>query len=86
MEAPPPTDRDAPVVSALKKAVKDVYGVDAFPAGIGGGTVAAPLRKEGYPAAVWSRLGRKAHQPNEHCIISNMMGNAKVFAHLFLGE
>ncbi|MEA3471160.1 MAG: M20 family metallo-hydrolase, partial [Thermodesulfobacteriota bacterium] len=47
--------------------------------------VAAHLRKKGYPAAVWSRLGRTAHQPNENCIISNMMGNAKVFAHLFLG-
>lgn len=86
VEAPPPTDSDAPVVNALRKAVRDVYGVDALPAGIGGGTVAAPLRKEGYPAAVWSRLGRTAHQPNEHCIISNMIGNAKVFAHLFLGE
>ena len=86
VQAPPPTDRDAPVVSVLRKAVKKIYGVDASPAGIGGGTVAAHLRKEGYPAAVWSRLGRTAHQPNENCIISNMMGNAKVFADLFLGE
>ncbi|MBW2557497.1 MAG: M20 family metallo-hydrolase [Deltaproteobacteria bacterium] len=86
VQAPPPTDSDAPVVNALKKAIKEVYGVDASPAGIGGGTVAAHLRKEGYPAAVWSRLDRMAHQPNESCAISNMMGNAKVFARLFLGE
>ena len=85
MQAPPPTDNDAPVVSALKKAIKEVYGVEASPAGIGGGTVAAHLRKEGYPVAVWSRLDRMAHQPNESCAISNMMGNAKVFARLFLG-
>ena len=86
VEAPPPTDVNAPVVKALAKAVREVYGVDARPGGIGGGTVAAPLREKGYQAAVWSRLGGMAHQPNEYCFISNMIGNAKVFAHLFLGR
>ncbi len=86
VEAPPPTRTDAPVVKALAGAVSEVYGVDALPCGIGGGTVAAPLRERGYEAAVWSRLGGTAHQPNESCIISNMIGNAKVFAHLFLGR
>ncbi|MEA3470712.1 MAG: M20 family metallo-hydrolase, partial [Thermodesulfobacteriota bacterium] len=41
VQAPPPTDGDTPVVNALRKAVKKIYGVDALPAGIGGGTVAA---------------------------------------------
>ncbi|MBA7561073.1 Succinyl-diaminopimelate desuccinylase [subsurface metagenome] len=86
VEAPPPTDRDAPVVKALAAAIRGVYGVDALPGGIGGGTVAAHLREHGYQVAVWSRLGGMAHQPNENCIISNMTGNAKVFAHLFLGR
>jgi acetylornithine deacetylase/succinyl-diaminopimelate desuccinylase-like protein len=27
-----------------------------------------------------------AHQPNENCLISNMVGNAKVYANLFLQE
>ena len=36
-------------------------------------------------AAVWSRLGEMAHQPDEHCRIENMVGNAKVYALLFLG-
>ena len=85
VNAPPPTDKDAPVVKALASAVREVYGVDALPGGIGGGTVAAHLREKGYPAAVWSRLGMMAHQPNENCLISNMIGNAKVFARLFLG-
>lgn len=85
VEAPPPTDRNAPVVQALSDAIRDVYGVDALPGGIGGGTVAAHLREHGYPAAVWSRLEGRAHQPNESCSIANMIGNAKVFAHLFLG-
>ena len=86
VQAPPPTDKDAPAVNALRTAIKEVYGVDAFPGGIGGGTVAAHLREEGYPVAVWSRLDRMAHQPNESCAISNMVGNTKVFARLFLGE
>ena len=85
-QAPPPTPHDAPVITSLQKAVSDVYRVDASPVGIGGGTVAAFFRKEGFPVAVWSRLGQTAHQPNENCLISNMVGNAKVYAHLFLQE
>jgi len=83
-DAPGPTAHDAPVVLALKEAVKNVYGVEAKPMGIGGGTVAAVFRKHDYPAAVWSRYCHMAHQPNEYCLISNMVGNAKVYAHLFL--
>ncbi len=84
IDAPPPTPVGAPVVEALKWAVRDVYGVQAYPVGIGGGTVAAPFRQEGFPAAVWSRIDYTAHQPNEYCLIENMIGNAKVYAHLFL--
>ncbi|HEU18931.1 MAG TPA: M20 family metallo-hydrolase [Deltaproteobacteria bacterium] len=83
-QAPPPTEKDAPVVLALKRAIREIYGVDARPMGIGGGTVAAIFRKKGYPVAVWSKLGMTAHQPNEHCLIDNMIGNAKVYAHLFM--
>jgi succinyl-diaminopimelate desuccinylase len=84
-QAPPPTPADAPVVAALQKAVGEVYSISPSVIGIGGGTVAAPLRRRGYPIAVWSRLGNTGHQPNEHCLISNMMGNAKVYALLFSG-
>ncbi|MBE9547525.1 MAG: M20 family metallo-hydrolase [Proteobacteria bacterium] len=83
-QAPPPTPDDALVVTSLQKAVSDVYGVDASPCGIGGGTVATFFRREGYPVAVWCKIGPTAHQPNENCIIANMIGNAKVYAHLFL--
>jgi len=85
-EAAPPTEATAPVVKALQKAIAEVYSVEALPQGIGGGTVAAHFRREGYPAAVWSKLGQKAHQPNESCSIDTMLGNAKIFAHLFLQE
>ncbi len=83
-DAPAPTAHDAPVVRALEAAVKDVYRVEAKPMGIGGGTVAAVFRRQGYPAAVWSRYCHMAHQPNEYCLIANMVGNAMVYAHLFL--
>jgi len=84
--AAPPTSAKAPVVSALEKAVKQVYGKDGKAMGIGGGTVAALFRRAGFEAACWSRIDETAHQPNEYCIIDNMVGDAKVFAHIFLQE
>ncbi len=85
-QAPPPTPEDAPVVKALQRAVREVYDVSPSVVGIGGGTVAAPLRRIGLPIAVWSRIGNTGHQPDEHCLISNMVGNAKVYARLFSGS
>jgi succinyl-diaminopimelate desuccinylase len=84
--AAPPTSAQAPVVLALKKAVWEVYRKDAKAMGIGGGTVAAIFRRAGIPAACWSKLDETAHQPNEYCIIDNMVGDAKVFGHVFLQE
>lgn len=84
--AAPPTSAKAPVVLALKKAVRDVYGKEARAKGIGGGTVAAVFRRAGFKAACWSRVDETAHQPNEYCHIDNMLGDAKVFAHVFLQE
>lgn len=84
--AAPPTSADAPVVQALKKAIKAVYGKEGKAIGIGGGTVAALFRRVGFSAACWSKIDETAHQPNEYCIIDNMIGDAKVFAHIFLQE
>jgi succinyl-diaminopimelate desuccinylase len=85
-EAPatPPTSPEAPVVLALQKAIKDVYEEKGKPIGIGGGTVAALFRRSNFDAACWSKVEETAHQPNEYCVIDNMMGDAKVFAHIFL--
>jgi succinyl-diaminopimelate desuccinylase len=84
VQAPEATDPQSPIVIFLKQAIDRVYGVQAIHQGIGAGTVAAYLRREGYPVAVWCRTTPTAHQPNEKCLIADMMGNAKVFAHLFL--
>ncbi|MGB9600971.1 MAG: M20 family metallo-hydrolase, partial [Myxococcota bacterium] len=86
VKAAPATPEDAEVVERLKKAIKKVYNRTAKPMGIGGGTVAAAFRKMGFNVVVWSTLEETAHQPNESCLISNMIGDAKVFANLFASE
>lgn len=78
------TPSDAPLVKRIIKAVDKVYHVRAKPRGIGGGTVAAHLRKAGYPAVVWSRMDETGHQPNEYAWIPNMVGDSKVFAFLMI--
>ncbi len=80
----PATDPGAPVVQALTRAVREVYGREAAPQGIGGGTVAAFFRQRRLPAAVWMTVSQTAHQPNEFCLLSNLVGDAKVLAHVFL--
>lgn len=85
-DAAPPTSPDSPVVKALIKAIKAVNGRDGKPMGIGGGTVAAILRREGFPAVVWATLDETAHQPNEYCILDNLINDAKVFLHIALQE
>lgn len=82
--AAPPTSADHPIVGMLKKAVKEVYGVDATARGIGGGTCAGILRREGFPAAVWAKIEETAHMPDETALLSNYIGDTKVFLRLFL--
>ncbi len=82
--AAPPTSPKAPVVLALQKAIKKVYNKQGEATGIGGGTVAALFRKAHFEAACWSKIDETAHMPNEYCVIENMMGDAKVFSHIFL--
>jgi succinyl-diaminopimelate desuccinylase len=84
--AAPPTPANAEVVRLLKKAVQGVYDVRSKAMGIGGGTVAAFFRRNGFQAACWSKIDDTAHMPDEYCVIDNMLGDAKVFAHVFLKE
>jgi len=79
----PATDKNAPVVKKLAEALKKVHNVDAEFIGIGGGTVAAELRREGYAAVVWSTLFEVCHQPNEYCSINNMIADAETLVEVF---
>lgn len=80
------TPADAPVVAELARAVKSVYGVDAKPIGIGGGTVGAYIRKAGFDCVVWARMNETAHQPDESAELANIVGDAKVFAELAMNR
>lgn len=79
-QAAPPTRRDAPIVKATENAVREIYHVEPRVQGVGGGTVAAFFRRLGLAAVVYSKLDESAHQPNEHCLLDNLIGDAKVFA------
>ena len=85
-DASSPTSPEASVVKALTGAIRKVTGRQAEATGIGGGTVAAFFRKRGLPVAVWSTFQDSAHQPNEYCLISDIITDAKVFACLYQGE
>ncbi len=74
------TDPKSEIVKRIREAVKQLRGKEAKPMGIGGGTCAAHLRKAGIQAAVWMTTEETAHQPNEYCVIDNMVEDAKVMA------
>ncbi len=80
------TSVNAPVVTALKRAIKRVKGIEASIKGIGGGTVASFFRKAGLNAAVWSTCLDVAHQPDEYCRIPDIIDDIKVFASIFLDD
>lgn len=82
----PATPVDAPVVKKLAAAIKKVHGLNAKTIGIGGGTVGAELRREGYPCVVWSTMDECAHMPNEYCIIENIIKDADTLAAMFAEE
>ena len=82
-EESPATPADAPVVVKLAAAIKKAHGITAETIGIGGGTVGADLRVQGYNTAVWSTLDDMAHQPDEYCKISSIQADARTLAVLF---
>jgi len=85
-QAAPPTSVDAPIVRKVAAAVQEVYRAEPRAIGIGGGTVAAYLRRIGLPCVVWSRMDETMHGPNENARISNILGDAKVVAHVALSH
>jgi len=82
----PPTSQDSPLVKFLSKSITEVYKIETKTIGIGGGTFAAFLRKEGIDCAVWARFDSTAHQPNEYAILENILGDAKVMALMMISE
>jgi len=85
-DAAPPTSPHSEVVVRLTRAIEAVHGHRPRPAGIGGGTVAAVLRRAGFPAVVWSTLEHNAHQPNERSSIPFTIMDAQVFARVLFDD
>lgn len=79
----PQTSMDSPIVEILSSAIERAHNQDTRCIGIGGGTVAGDLRRIGMDCAVWSTLDNMAHQPNEYCIIENMVKDAVTMATIF---
>ncbi len=78
--ATPPTSPNAEIVGLVVDAVREVVGITPRPQGIGGGTVAAIFRRIGLPAVVYSKIHESAHQPDEFCVLDDLIADAKVFA------
>lgn len=76
----PATPKTAEVVEVLGEALKRVLKIEPKLIGIGGGTVGAYLRKAGFNAVVWSLQDETMHQPDEYCVIQNLIDEAKVLA------
>jgi succinyl-diaminopimelate desuccinylase len=85
-QAAPATPVDSEIVQRVISSVKKVYRNTPRPAGIGGGTVAAFLRRKGYQAVVWATLNHNAHQPNEWSSIKSTIGDAKVITDMLLPQ
>ena len=83
-QAAPATPLESEIVQRVMDGVKRIYGKQGKPAGVGGGTVAAFLRRNGFDAVVWSTLNHQAHQPNEWASLSATIGDAKVMAHILM--
>lgn len=81
-QAAPATPPDSDIARRVMDAARAVYGNNPKPVGIGGGTVAAFLRRAGHQAVVWSRLMHNAHQPNEKSSIAFTLGDAQAMARM----
>ncbi|WP_316900457.1 M20 family metallo-hydrolase [Pseudodesulfovibrio indicus] len=85
-QAAPATPEDSEIAVRTMASVRKVYNNNPKVVGVGGGTVAAFLRREGYQAVVWSTLNHNAHQPNEWASIKNTIGDAKVIADMLTAK
>jgi succinyl-diaminopimelate desuccinylase len=83
-QAAPATPADSEIAVRTMASVRKVYDNNPRTVGVGGGTVAAFLRRKGHNAVVWSTLFHNAHQPNEWSSIKSTIGDAKVIADMLL--
>lgn len=80
-DAGPSTPKESEVVKLLVNSIKTITKRSNLDyVGIGGQTVGNLFRKQGINTAVWSTVDDVAHQPNEFCLVKNLISDTKVFA------
>jgi len=77
-----PTDMNSNIARITAESVREMKGVAPRFIGVGGGTCANIVRAKGHQAAVWSTICDMAHQPDEYCLVDNMVGDAAVMARI----
>lgn len=82
----PATPEDAPVVVALKKALKTSLNVTPICVGVGGATLVSILRSTYLPVAVWSIQSSPKVRANERLSISGQINQTKVLANLLFSS
>ncbi len=85
-DAAPGTKMDSEIVRRLSAAIQTARGLTPRAMGMGGGTCAAPFRRIGIQAAVWSTSAQTAHDANEYCRVEDVVADAQVYALLFAGK
>ena len=78
-----PSSVETAEYKAFRESIKEITGIDAQAAGIGGGTCANFFRLKGLDAYVWESEGGSLHQPNEFVKIDSIVTDAKVYATFF---
>ncbi len=80
------TPEDSKIVLNLKESIKTVLKKEPQVIGIGVATLASFLRNMGFNVAVWRKINKTAHKPNEYCVINNAITDTQVFALTFIKE
>jgi succinyl-diaminopimelate desuccinylase len=80
------TPENSKIVENMKEAIKTVLKKEPKVTGIGVATLASFLRNIGLKVAVWRKINKTAHKPNEYCVINNAITDAQVFALTFIKE
>jgi acetylornithine deacetylase/succinyl-diaminopimelate desuccinylase-like protein len=83
----PETALDAPMVLAMRRAIREQLGRAAVLTGAGGVTIAAKLRRLGHSPVVWRMAPFQEHSANESMTISSNLAEAELIVRLlFDGE
>ncbi|MCL2469104.1 MAG: M20 family metallo-hydrolase [Alphaproteobacteria bacterium] len=84
LDPAPITPRDAPVLLKLERALEQEGIKNPVLQGLGGGTMAAFIRKIGHPALVWSMIYDNPHTANERASIRLIQKTTRILARMLL--